>query len=205
MCAVCTASRGTLATTHAQNAVPAVVRIGKHCQQVRRKHRTVAAELLQAPCEPFLHGECKMAPDNGLDVEHARLAALRGCAQLQLVLSAGPLDDTVASDGRDLKIANIKILVSSAGKPTGGWAGWSGGRGLMTPRDGFLRFSECAKRRQAYVRVRVQHHDFGFGEHGGAVCERRGAAQRNRDRMRRVLEPSACRVLGRRHRHHRRG
>ena len=37
-----------------------------------------------------------MAPDNGLDVEHAQLAALRGCAQLQLVLSAGPLDDTVA-------------------------------------------------------------------------------------------------------------
>ena len=39
-----------------------------------------------------------MAPDNGLDVAHARLAALRGCAQLQLVLSAGPLDDTVAGD-----------------------------------------------------------------------------------------------------------
>ena len=97
-------------------------------------------------------------------------------------------------------------LVSSAGKPTGGWAGWSGGRGLMTiPRDGFFRFSGGAKWRQAYVRVRVQHHDFGFGEHGGAVCKRRGAAQRNRDRMRRVLEPSACRVLGRRHRHHRRG
>ena len=59
-----------------------------------------------------------MAPDNGLDVAHARLAALRGCAQLQLVLSAGPLDDTVAP-GRSHDPQYFSRRGVFGGKPAG--------------------------------------------------------------------------------------